>query len=308
MPARKRKHISRLNHNQVVQRIRISTNSSNKANFDSRTMSRHKSQRRLTLPFPGPCSQCNSQLSRTSGHPRPIAQTATKISQRWLNHTPVPPAAQRYGFPPVSTQIPSIFKGKVSVVRHRTKSCSDQYEIPYRHRCEQRFNSSIWRAARCPPGWFFVQNSYHPWHDPNYPEMFSISIQHKSCLLPPTGLIHIWQNNSPWQVYASGLIALLSLRSTQMGCRSWTNLFSLLRQRQFHLCGLPRRTLSGPKCLSKIVNGQKKKTFANPNEVLPYITSIVATIRTMTADPIYVKLDQYPMGVADFVNKEVKIL
>lgn len=48
--------------------------------------------------------------------------------------------------------------------------------------------------------------------------------------------------------------------------------------------------------------------FANPKESLPYNTNIVATIRTNSSDPVYTKLYPYPMGVADFVNNEVKEL
>lgn len=48
--------------------------------------------------------------------------------------------------------------------------------------------------------------------------------------------------------------------------------------------------------------------FANPNESLPFNTNIVATIRTETNDPVYSKLYPYPMGVADFVNSEIRNL
>lgn len=48
--------------------------------------------------------------------------------------------------------------------------------------------------------------------------------------------------------------------------------------------------------------------FANPNESLPYNTNIIATIRTNSDDPVYSKLYPYPMGVADFVNTEIKDL
>ncbi|KAH8249810.1 hypothetical protein KR032_004488, partial [Drosophila birchii] len=42
--------------------------------------------------------------------------------------------------------------------------------------------------------------------------------------------------------------------------------------------------------------GERKKAFANPNEALPYNTSVVATIRTTSEEPIYAKLYPYPMG------------
>ncbi|KAH8317562.1 hypothetical protein KR059_005250, partial [Drosophila kikkawai] len=41
---------------------------------------------------------------------------------------------------------------------------------------------------------------------------------------------------------------------------------------------------------------------------LPYNTSVVATIRTVSEEPIYAKLYPYPMGAADFVNKEIENL
>ncbi|KAH8405452.1 hypothetical protein KR222_004535, partial [Zaprionus bogoriensis] len=48
--------------------------------------------------------------------------------------------------------------------------------------------------------------------------------------------------------------------------------------------------------------------FADPDEALPFNTSVVATIRTEDEEPIYSKLYPYPMGVADFVDSEVKNL
>ncbi|KAH8285939.1 hypothetical protein KR018_003315, partial [Drosophila ironensis] len=50
----------------------------------------------------------------------------------------------------------------------------------------------------------------------------------------------------------------------------------------------------------------RKKAFADPNEALPYKTSVVATIRTVSEEPIYAKLYPYPMGAANFVNKEIE--
>jgi len=52
----------------------------------------------------------------------------------------------------------------------------------------------------------------------------------------------------------------------------------------------------------------RKKAFANPNEALPYNTSVVATIRTISEEPIYAKLYPYPMGAAYFVNSEIQDL
>ncbi|KAH8276550.1 hypothetical protein KR044_008641, partial [Drosophila immigrans] len=50
----------------------------------------------------------------------------------------------------------------------------------------------------------------------------------------------------------------------------------------------------------------KAKVFASPNESLPYNTAVVATIRTTNESPIYTKLYPYPMGLADFVAKEME--
>jgi len=52
----------------------------------------------------------------------------------------------------------------------------------------------------------------------------------------------------------------------------------------------------------------RKKAFADPNEALPCNTLVVATIRRVSEEPIYAKLYPYPMGVADFVNKEIQDL
>jgi len=52
----------------------------------------------------------------------------------------------------------------------------------------------------------------------------------------------------------------------------------------------------------------RKEAFANPNEALPYKTSVVATIRTVRKEPIYAKLYPYQMGAADFDNSEIQDL
>jgi len=51
----------------------------------------------------------------------------------------------------------------------------------------------------------------------------------------------------------------------------------------------------------------RKKAFANPNEAIPYNTSVVATIRIVREEPIYAKLYPYPMGAADIVNSEIPL-
>jgi len=48
----------------------------------------------------------------------------------------------------------------------------------------------------------------------------------------------------------------------------------------------------------------RSKAFADPNESIPFNINTVATIRT-DREPVYSKLDPYPMGVADFVNTEL---
>lgn len=47
---------------------------------------------------------------------------------------------------------------------------------------------------------------------------------------------------------------------------------------------------------------------ADPNEPLPNNTLVVATITTVSEEPMYAKLYLYPMVVADFVNKEISIV
>lgn len=51
-----------------------------------------------------------------------------------------------------------------------------------------------------------------------------------------------------------------------------------------------------------------RDVFADPEESLPFNTNIVATIRTTDNDPIYTKLYPYPVGVTEFVNKEISDL
>lgn len=50
------------------------------------------------------------------------------------------------------------------------------------------------------------------------------------------------------------------------------------------------------------------KAFADPNESLPYNTSVVAKIRTTDEKEIYSKLYPYPRGVEDFVATEINEL
>lgn len=58
---------------------------------------------------------------------------------------------------------------------------------------------------------------------------------------------------------------------------------------------------------SKLI-GSINGVFADPNEALPYNTNVVATIRTTSEDPVYSRLYPYPLGVSDFVNKEIQEL
>jgi len=41
----------------------------------------------------------------------------------------------------------------------------------------------------------------------------------------------------------------------------------------------------------------RKKAFADPNEALPYSTSVVATIRTVDEEPIHAKLYPYQISL-----------
>ncbi|KAH8316073.1 hypothetical protein KR074_008459, partial [Drosophila pseudoananassae] len=50
------------------------------------------------------------------------------------------------------------------------------------------------------------------------------------------------------------------------------------------------------------------KAFSTSNEALTFNTSVIATIRTTSDEPVYSKLYPYPMGAADFVNNEIKEL
>ncbi|KAH8318203.1 hypothetical protein KR067_011438, partial [Drosophila pandora] len=53
---------------------------------------------------------------------------------------------------------------------------------------------------------------------------------------------------------------------------------------------------------------KRSKVFSVANQTLPYNTNVVATIRTEDNNPVYSKAYPHPMGVADFVNKEIKDL
>lgn len=48
--------------------------------------------------------------------------------------------------------------------------------------------------------------------------------------------------------------------------------------------------------------------FANPNRALTYNTSIKATIRTTTEEPIYTKSYPYPISATEFINSEIQSL
>jgi len=83
----------------------------------------------------------------------------------------------------------------------------------------------------------------------------------------------------------------------------------------FHKCadvnitegGCSDAPASVPESFRKLLK-TRKKALADPNESLPYNTSVVDTIRTVSEEPIYAKLYPYPMGVADFVYKEIQDL
>ncbi|XP_037924348.1 uncharacterized protein LOC119660042 [Hermetia illucens] len=56
----------------------------------------------------------------------------------------------------------------------------------------------------------------------------------------------------------------------------------------------------------KAVVNRNSEVFADPNEALPYNTSVVATIRTTTNEPVYSRSYPYQMSAKDFVDKEVQ--
>ncbi|KAH8418152.1 hypothetical protein KR009_001145, partial [Drosophila setifemur] len=53
---------------------------------------------------------------------------------------------------------------------------------------------------------------------------------------------------------------------------------------------------------------KRSKVFSDATQTLPYNTNVVATIRTEDNNPVYSKTYLHPMGVAEFVNKEIKNL
>lgn len=50
------------------------------------------------------------------------------------------------------------------------------------------------------------------------------------------------------------------------------------------------------------------KAFADPEEILPFNTAVVATIKTEDDEPVYSRMYPFPVGSTDFVNEEVKEL
>lgn len=53
---------------------------------------------------------------------------------------------------------------------------------------------------------------------------------------------------------------------------------------------------------------KRLKAFSTSNEALPINTSVIDTIRTIDNEPVYSKLYPHPVGVSDFVNKEIRQL
>ncbi|KAH8266573.1 hypothetical protein KR026_002304, partial [Drosophila bipectinata] len=53
---------------------------------------------------------------------------------------------------------------------------------------------------------------------------------------------------------------------------------------------------------------KRSKVFSDATQTLPYNTNVVATICTEDNNPVYSKAYPHPMGVAEFVNKEIKEL
>ena len=63
-------------------------------------------------------------------------------------------------------------------------------------------------------------------------------------------------------------------------------------------------------CESRLeeILASNQDVFADPNESLSFNTNVVASIRTVDNDPIYAHFYAYPVGVSDFVNKEIQDL
>jgi len=57
----------------------------------------------------------------------------------------------------------------------------------------------------------------------------------------------------------------------------------------------------------------RKNAFVDPNEALPYNTSVVATIRKTSVETIYAKLYQHPMvvdkkGTVEAGNQNIRLV
>jgi len=130
----------------------------------------------------------------------------------------------------------------------------------------------------------------------------------------PKGLIFFLPNLSTFDgIIGLDLLtqagALLCLSSGQLKCGSVTEPI------EFHRCADVNFTnvdcADAPDSIKETflkMLKNRRKAFADLEEALPYNTSVVATIRTTDEQPVYVRLYPYPMGAAEFVNKEIQSL
>lgn len=84
---------------------------------------------------------------------------------------------------------------------------------------------------------------------------------------------------------------------------------------QFHSCDSVNFTDVNDIVVPEIIKKEFRKmilrnlkAFSTSNEALPFNTSVMATFRTEDNEPVFTRLYPHPMGVADFVNNEIKQL
>lgn len=83
----------------------------------------------------------------------------------------------------------------------------------------------------------------------------------------------------------------------------------------FHSCEAVNFTkvddIAVPSCVKNAFQKMmhsRVQAFADPADLLPFNTAVIATIRTEDNEPVYTKLHPLPASTLDFVNAEIKEL
>lgn len=101
--------------------------------------------------------------------------------------------------------------------------------------------------------------------------------------------------------------AVIDLQTDEIRSSAGVENIQYLSSKDVNFCGVEIQSVPADieKQFHEIIS-KNQKVFADPEERLPFNTNVVASIHTSDDTPVYSRPYPYPVGVSDFVNKEIQ--